>query len=236
LRLKRYILREYGSWGVAVLSYLAGLSATGGLTPAGITAFVAIVLCINSKQAITGWLRSKGRDSQKSFAVFVSQIVIAMVLMVSIAWHSLTAVLPFLVIPAAYLLLFRLKGEHFILTEITGFFLLAFAAPVAELAASGRIDVRLYIAVAVFFTAGVFKVRVQFTRRGAYRVLMVVYLAFAASIYHLLALPLIALVPLADNMVFAVTLYKAKLRTAGWLEVAKGALFVVLIAATYVGR
>ncbi len=236
MRLKRYILREYGSWGVAVLSYLAGLSAAGVLSPAGITVFVAVALCINSKQALTRWLKSEGRDSKKSFAVFASQIVIAMLLMASIAWHSLAAVLPFLVIPGAYLLFFRLKGEHFILTEIMGFFLLAFAAPIAELAVSGRIDVRLYIAVAVFFTAGVFKVRVQFTRREAYRVLMVVYVAFAASIYHLLALPLISLVPLADNLVFAVTLYKTKLRTTGWLEVAKGALFVVLIAATYVGR
>jgi YwiC-like protein len=235
LRIKRYILREYGSWGVAVLSYLAGLSAAGGLSPSGVAVFVAVVLCINSKEALTRWLRSEGRDSQKSLAVFVCQIVIAMLLMVSVAWHSLAAVLPFLVLPA-YLLFFRFKGEHFILTEITGFLFLAAAAPFAELAASGRVDVRLYIAVAVFFTAGVFKVRVQFTRRDAFRVLMVVYLAFAASIYHLLALPLIALVPLADNLVFALTLYKAKLRTAGWMEVAKGALFVVLIAAAYVGR
>jgi hypothetical protein len=221
---------------VAVLSYLAGLSAAGKFSPREIAVFIAIVLYINSKRALTHWLRSKGQDSRKSLAVFISQVAVATLLMLGVVWQVLALVLPSLVVPAAYLLFFRLKGEHFIITEITGFFLLAVAAPLAQFAASGLIDVRLYIAVAIFFTAGVFKVRVQFARREAYRVLMVVYLGFAASIYHFLALPIIALVPLADNLVFAATLYKVKLRTAGWLEVAKGALFVVLIAATYGGQ
>ncbi|MEJ2685143.1 MAG: hypothetical protein P8Z71_12200 [Candidatus Sulfobium sp.] len=230
MRIRRYILREYGSWCVAVLSYLAGLSVGRQFSPGAAAVFMSVVLCVNSKQALTHWLRSKGPDSRESLAVFISQIMIATLLMGIVTWDSLAAVLPFLVIPAAYLLLLRLRGEHFILTEMTGFFLLAVAAPLAEFASSGRIDIRFYIAVAVFFAAGVFKVRVQFTGRGAYRILMVIYLAFAASIYHILELPLIALVPLSDNLVFAAAPYKVKLRTAGWLEVAKGMLFVVLIS------
>lgn len=230
MSIKKYILREYGSWGVTLLSYLAGLSVAGRFGSGSIAVLVAAALCINSKQALTQWFRGKGRDSRRSLSVFVLQILIAVPLLLGVAWHNLSTLLPFLGIPAAYILFFRLKGEHFILTEIAGFFLLAFAAPLAELAASRSFDVRLYVAVAVFFTAGVFKVKVQLTRRSTYRLLMVAYVALALAVYHLLALPLIALVPLFDNLVFAATIYKVRLRTSGWIEVSKGVLFVLLIA------
>lgn len=218
------------------MSYLAGLSAAGQFSSGAIMVFMAIVLYVNSKQALTHWLKREGRDSRNSLGVFVLQAVCATLLTLGVVWHSLTAVLPFLAIPAAYLLFSRMKGEHFILTEVTGFFLLAVAAPLAELAASGHIDLNLYIGVAVFFTAGVFKVRVQLTKSQGYRILMVVYLVFAALVYQLLALPLVALLPLADNLVFTAILYKVKLRTAGRLELAKGVLFVILIAAAYGGH
>lgn len=231
--MNRYILREYGSWGVAVLSYLAGLSAAGRAGAGAAAAFAAVVLYVNSKSALMQCLRNKGRDFRKSLALFLVQVAIATFLAVAAVQQTVTAVLPFLILPAAYLLLLRLRGEHFILTEVAGFFLLAVSAPLAELSASGNMDGRLYLAVAIFFTAGVFKVRVQFTRRNAYRILMAAYTAFAASIYHFLDLPLIALVPLAENLVFAATLYRVKLRITGWLEVAKGALFVAIIAAFY---
>lgn len=233
---KRYILREYGSWCVMILAYLAGVSAAGRFNVDSIAVLAAIVFYVNSKQALTRWFRSKGPDSRRPLAVFLAQIIVATLLMAGVALHYLATVLPFLGIAAAYLFFFRFRGEHFILTEITGFFLLAAAAPLAELGASGIFDVRLYIAVAVFFTAGVFKVRVQFTRLDMYRILMAAYLAFALTIYYLLAVPFVALIPLLDNLYFAATLYKVRLRTAGWLEVAKGALFVVLISAAYGGH
>ncbi|MEJ2697150.1 MAG: YwiC-like family protein [Candidatus Sulfobium sp.] len=234
--MKRYILKEYGSWGVAVLSYLTGLSAGGRFSPGAAAVFAALVLYVNSKQALTLWLRGKGPDSGKYIAVFLVQIGTGTLLIVSVAWHTFPAVLPFLIIPAAYLLLFLLKGEHFILTEIAGFFLLAVAAPFAELPASGSVDVTLYMAVALFFTAGVFRVRMQFTRQNTYRILMVAYLVLAASIYQFLALPLIALAPLTDNLVCAATLYKVRLRTAGRLELGKGLMFVVLMTVAYAGH
>ena len=215
------------------MSFLAGVSAAGSFNGGTLAVFMAAVLYVNSKQALTQWFRSRGPDSGKSFVVFIAQIVIATLLIAGVAKNDLPVFLPFLLLPAAYLFFFRLRGEHFILTEITGFSLLAVAAPFAEYAASGKIDVKLYLATAVFFTAGVFKVRVQFTKRDLYRILTAAYLAFAVTIYYLLALPLVALLPLLDNLFFAVVLYKVKLRTAGWLEVAKGALFVALIAASH---
>lgn len=236
MRLRQYILKEYGSWCVAVLCYLAGLCVGSQFGPDAVAVFAAVILCVNSKQALTHWLRSKRRDSRESLAVFVSQIMIAALLVGTATWDSLTAFLPFLVMPVAYLLLLFLMGEHFILTEITGFFLIAVAAPLAEFASSGLIDVKLYIAVAVFFAAGVFKVRLQFTGRGVYRLLMVAYVVLVSYVYHFLDLSLVPLLPLFDNLVFAAAPYKVRLRTAGRLEVVKGVLFVALIAAVWAGH
>lgn len=221
---------------MAVLCYLAGLCAGPQFVPGAVAVFAAVILCVNSKQALTRWLRSKGRDSRESLAVFVSQIIIAALLVGTTTWGSLAAFLPFLVVPAAYLLLLLLLGEHFILTEITGFFLIAVAAPLAEFASSGLVDVKLYVAVAVFFAAGVFKVRLQFTGRGVYRLLMVAYLVLVSSVYHILDLSLVPLLPLLDNLVFAAAPYKVRLRTAGRLEVVKGVVFVALIVAVWAGH
>lgn len=221
---------------VAFLSCLTGLFVAGQISRGVIFVLPALVLYVNSKQALTHWLRSKGRNSLEPLTVFISQIMIATFLLGSVAWHDLPEILPLAVIPALYLSLWRLKGEHFLFTEITGFFLLALAAPLSEFASSGRIDMKLYAATAVFFAAGVFKVRLRLTRQNLYRILMIAYLVFAASIYHLLALPFILLVPLTDNMVFAGIPYKIKLRTAGRLEAAKGVLFVILIATFYGAR
>jgi hypothetical membrane protein len=43
-------------------------------------------------------------------------------------------------------------------------------------------------------------------------------------------MPVIILLPLIDNAIFSITLYKVKLKATGWLEVIKGMAFLVLIA------
>jgi hypothetical protein len=124
-------------------------------------------------------------------------------------------------------------GEHSILTEISGFVLLSLSSLFARLAASGVIDPALFIAVAVFFTAGVFKVRVQFKKGVAQRILMVIYIAFAFIVYQLIPIPVLALLPLIDNLIFSITLYRVKVRVTGWLEVLKGVIFLLLMALGY---
>jgi hypothetical protein len=137
------------------------------------------------------------------------------------------------VVPLAYLLCLRFLGEHSILTEISGFVLLSLSSLVASLATSGVIDPALFIAVAVFFTAGVFKVRVQFKKGMAQRIIMVIYVAFACIVYRLIPMPAFALIPLIDNLIFSITLYRVKVRVTGWLEVLKGVIFLLLMALSY---
>ncbi|MDH4233333.1 MAG: hypothetical protein OEW04_15045, partial [Nitrospirota bacterium] len=133
----------------------------------------------------------------------------------------------------AYLFCLKFLGEHSILTEISGFVLLSLSSLIAKFTTSGVIDPGLFIAASVFFTAGVFKVRVQFTKGMAQRILMVIYIAFAFTTYWLMHIPVLVLLPLTDNLIFSLTLYRAKLRVTGWLEVLKGVAFLLLMALSY---
>jgi hypothetical protein len=216
--LKKYILTEYGSWGVMTLSYLTGLFVSVTFSPKVIAAFIAFSLYINSKQAIMLWLRRVNSDSARPLTVFIIQVFAASVLLLSILGKSLVQMLPYASVPLLYLLFLRYLGEHSIFSEVAGFFLLALPALIVKLVASGLLDPVLYIAVAVFFTAGVF---------------MAVYLLFALSVYNVMAVPFVVLIPLLDNLFFSLTLYRVRLSATGWIEVLKGILFVFLMTYNY---
>jgi hypothetical protein len=226
--MKRYILKEYGSWSVMVMAYLAGIFAGGVFNLKTILSLLAISLFINSKQAFTFWTRHV--DSKKSAMIFFAQIAIASFMMIGILGEAVIKLLPYALIPVAYILLLHLAGEHAIITEICGFAILTLSSLMAKFVTTGTIDHRLYIAVAVFFTASVFKVRLQLKKEFPQRVSMILYAAFAVFVYYLIQMPVIILLPLIDNAIFSITLYKVKLKATGWLEVIKGMAFLVLIA------
>ena len=134
-----------------------------------------------------------------------------------------------LLVPVAYLICLKFLGEHSIITEIAGFVLLSLSALVAKLTTTGVIDPVLFTAVAVFFTAGVFKVRVQFSKGHACKgSLWSIYVGFAIAAYRLMHMPVLVLLPLIDNLVFSITLYRLKLRRdrmAGSAQ--RGCIFIV---------
>jgi hypothetical protein len=230
--MNKYLLKEYGSWGVMTLSFLTGVFAGGAAPMSLIPAYGAIGLLINSKQALTLWIR-RGSGSKMHAGVFFAQVVPAALVLFSLLGEGVLTLLPFAAIAAVYVMLNRLAGEHSIFTEIAGFASLSIAAPVSRLLSSGQADYRLYAAVAAFFCAGVFKVRVQFRKRILDRVVMGLYLLVASMIYYLIRAPLIALLPLGDNLVFAIVPYRTRLRTTGWTEIFKGACFLLLMALYY---
>jgi hypothetical protein len=229
----RYLLKEYGSWGVMTLSYLTGILVDGIVSWKLIPAFTAISLLINSKQALTLWLRGQRPASDRHMAVFFVQVGLASIILLPLLVGAVTKFLPYAAVPLLYILLNRFAGEHAVYTEAAGFALLALAALIAKFLCTGQIDPRLYISVAVFFCAGVFKVRIQLRKRIWERSAMGLYLVFAAAVYYVIKAPFVALLPLADNLIFALTLYKIKLRTTGWTEVMKGGTFLVLMSLFY---
>ncbi len=227
---KNYFLKEYGSWSVLIIAFLSGLIASRSFTWQTVPVFLSLCLLINSKQALTKWVREKKR---KPALVFLAQLAAATVILIAVLGEDVPRLLPLLVFPAAYLLMSRFAGEHFILTEVLGFVLISLAAVLAKFTVTGGVDVRLFVAVAFYFTAGVFKVKTLLLKKMRDRVLTVLYVVLAAFAYRGFHVSLIILLPLIDNLVAAALLYKIKLRTTGWIEVSKSILFLVLMAIFY---
>jgi hypothetical protein len=231
--LKQYILREYGSWGVMTLSYFTGLVVSGRATPGALAVFISLALYINSKQAFVLWMRRRGVKPSRSLAAFVVQVLVATLMLLPVLWGCLGPLMPYVLAPLVYLFCLKFLGEHSIFTEISGFVLLSLSALVSKVATIGVIDPALFTTVAIFFAAGVFKVRVQLKKGILNRVLMVIYIGCALAVYRLIHTPVLVLLPLIDNLIFSITLYQAKLRMTGWLEVLKGVVFLLLMAYSF---
>jgi hypothetical protein len=228
---KGYLLKEYGSWSVLAIAYLIGIGVSRGLTWLALPVFFALGLLINSKQAFTKWMRQKGDG--RSLAVFLGQVFVATVVLLAVFGSDVPRLLPLLVIPAAYLISNRFAGEHFVITELLGFTLISLAAVLAKFLITNGLDVRLFVAVALYFTAGVFKIKAVLLKKTMDRVLTVLYVLFAVVVYRGFHLSLLLLLPLLENLVAASTLYKVRLQTTGWIEVAKSLAFLLLMLMYY---
>ncbi len=228
---KGYLLKEYGSWSVLIVAYLAGLVVSRGFDWKAVPLFLGLGLLINSKQAFTAWSRRK--EDRKSLIIFLGQVIIASAILFAIFGREVPRLLPLVLFPTAYLLMNKFAGEHFFLTEVTGFALISLAAVFAKFLMTGGVDVRFFVAIALYFSAGVFKVKALLRKKPQDRVLAALYVIFAVFVYRGFHIPVIILLPLFDNLVVAAAPYNVKLKTTGWIEVGKSLLFLVLMAALY---
>ena len=226
-----YFLNEYGSWSVLIIAYLIGLGVSHAFSWMAMPLFLALGLLINSKQAFMRWVRRTG--DRTSLAVFLGQIAAAVVVLVGIFQGEIPRLLPLLVFPTLYLFMNKLKGEHFILTEVLGFTLLSLAAVLAKFLLTDGLDIRLFLGVALYFSVGVFKIKAVLLKKKKDRILTAIAVVVAAVVYHLLHLPIIILLPLVDNLIVAAVLYRVKLRTTGWIEVAKSLMLLGLFISYY---
>ena len=224
---KGYILKEYGSWSVLTVALIIGLGVSGSFPWQAIPLCLALGLLINSKQAYTKWIRKAG--DRTPLIVFLGQVAIAAVILFALFRGSIPQLLPLLIFPAAYLLTNRFAGEHFVVTELLGFALLSLAAVLAKFLVVQGVDVRLFVAAALYFTAGVFKVKAVLFKKMRDRVLTVLYVVFAVYAYRRFHIASIVLLPLVENVIMAVTLYKVRLQTTGWIEVVKSLAFLGLM-------
>lgn len=214
-----------------IVAYLVGAGVSHAFTWLLIPLFAALALLINSKQAFMKWLRKA--EDRKSFFIMLGQLLVAAVILAVIFKSDIPRLLPLLVIPVLYLLSNRFVGEHALLTEFFGFALISLAAVLAKFLLTSGVDVRLFIGVALYFTAGVFKIKAVILKKTQDRVLAVLYVFFAVIVYRRFYIPVIILFPLLDNLIVAATLYKVRLQTTGWIEVAKSFLFLVLFVYYY---
>ncbi len=229
--MNRLFLKEYGSWSVMVISYLTGLFIhRGSFDVTAISVFLALALFINSKQAFTLWYRQKERMYLWGF---VAQSLVASMVLLLIFGESILRLLPFCSVPLLYMVFFVYRGEHSLLTELLGFATLSLAALLGAFVATVEVDYRLYIATFTFFAAGVFKVRVQLRKGLKERVGMLIYAVVAILVYNIIGVSLFILLPIIDNAVHAITLYKTRLKVTGWIELSKSVLFMLLVLYLY---
>lgn len=214
-----------------LISALTGLFVNRGIYIEGISAILALSLFTNSKLALTRW--SREGYNKVHLLSFILQVLAGVLILLFIIGEQIIKLLPYASIPALYLLLLLFAGEHKIYTEVIGFATLTLSSLIVKFASTGIADLTLYIAVAIFFIAGVFKVRVQLSKGLIWRILMILYTALSLFIYHLIEIPLIVLLPLLDNLIFSITLYRVKLKVTGWIEVSKGIAFLLLILFLY---
>lgn len=221
----RYLLKEYGSWSVMILSFLIGILISWTFNLSSFLSLLSVSMFINSKQAFTVWIRQK---KPNAVYIFLGQVIVGSLFIILVFSSETLRLIPFAIIPLLYVASLYLLGEHAVFTELLGFATLTIAAPLARFSASGLIDIPLYVATAIFFMAGVLKVRIQLRKRLTDRFIMISYIVISIIVYSLIKIPVILLLPLMDNLIFALTLYRVRLATTGWIEVAKSVTFVVL--------
>ncbi len=224
--MKKFLLREYGSWTVMLLSYSLGLDYSAGW-PVIFAGLLGTGLLINSKQALTLWFRQRNRSD--ALGALVVQVTGGALVLIVAGGPGLFRLLPWGLIPLLYLISLMVAGEHRIYTEVLGFATLTLSVILGQFLTTGDVSPVLYLGVATFFIAGVFKVRVHLRKGKKERIMMVAYLVCLLVVYNLSGLPVIPLIPLVENLLHALGLYRQKLRTVGWMEVLKGMVFVILI-------
>ncbi len=228
--MKKYLLKEYGSWAVAATAFVAGLQGSAFSAGKIALAVICCFLIINSKEAFSKWV--KFRDI-KGGVLFSLQLVAGALIFLYITGKDITGFLPFATVPVCYLLFFKLKGEHFIVTEVLGFMVLSLTVLVSFYISTEKTGYIIYLIVALYFAAGVFKVRMQLRKDAMYRVVSFLYLLFVVVVYKLINVSLVLSVPLIDNLVFLLKPYRIKLKQTGWIELVKSVLFVILLFSFY---
>lgn len=231
------VVKEWGSWAVFVSSVLAAL-VPGLLTRpwetgrdfVNVTAltFIGLAFLINSKNPLTSALRARG--NKKEYVLwFMFFSVSGLALLMPFLIGGIRSFAIFSVLVLSYgILLYRGK-EHSLFAEFNGFALLTLAAPVIYFTVTGVLSLKLYAAVLLFFSAGVFKVRVRTRKTVKSRWIMALYCAVAIILYSLMNISVIILLPLIENLISVIFMREEKLRITGYTELIKGVIFIILV-------
>jgi len=231
------LVKEWGSWVVFGSSCLAAIAAgfstqareagsgTGVIT---ISAVAGIFFLINTKPPLVAAIRAKGAKGGH-IAWFLVFTAAGLLLLAPCLRSGIDRFAPFFILALSYVWFVWSGKEHHVFAELNGFALLTASAPLVYFATTGMVSMKLYAAVFLFFAAGVFKVRVRIRKTLFYRVLMIAYCALILNIFRVLHINLILLVPFAENIISALWLREERLKTTGYIELAKSIIFVVLI-------
>ncbi len=230
------VVKEWGSWVVYISSLLAAFAValhspgqTGrGLPAVLIPTILGLTFIINSKNPLSSTIRTKGRQQEHiNWLLFFS--ITGLILLFPFLIEGLKFFWFFSLLAASYTVLLLFGKEHHIMTELNGFALLTLSAPVVYFTITGEMSMKLYLALFLFFAAGVMKVRVRLKKSLFFRVMMVLYCAAALAVFYLSDISLLLLLPLIENIVSVILMKEEKLKVTGYIELTKGVGFIFLI-------
>lgn len=238
------IVKEYGSWAVFIFSCMAGL-IIGLLTRPWQTGkdfsmdtlltILGLMLLINSKNPLSSALRTKSESTRtegqkkEHLLWFMFFSLVGFVLLTPFLTNGIKTFLFFSPFVLSYMILLSRGKEHYLLTELNGFALLALSAPIIYFVITGEMSLRLYLAVFIFFAAGVLKVRVRIKKTLAYRWLMIFYCTASLVFFYYLDISVVVLLPLLENIISVLWMREEKLKTTGNAELIKGVIFTILL-------
>jgi hypothetical protein len=173
-------------------------------------------------------LRTKGKQKEH-FLWFLFFGLTGLLLLAPFLVEGIKSFWIFSLLAVSYVTLLSMGKEHHIITELSGFALLTLSAPVVYFALTGELSMKLYLAVFIFFAAGVLKVRVRLKKTYFFRVIMVLYCAAAAAVFYLFDISILLLIPFVENIISVILMREERLKMTGYTELIKGVLFIILI-------
>ncbi len=230
-------VREWGSWAVFISSWMAALIAGLRVRPwetgrefgfLTVCTILGLTFLINSKNPLTSALKTKGQNKE-SVLWFLFFFSVGITLLVPILREGIQDFWLFSLLVFSYSMLLLAGKEHHIIAELNGFAMLTLSAPIVYYAVTGEVAMNLYVAVTLFFSAGVIKVKVRLKKTLFYRWIMAFYCVVAAVVYSLLNISLLILLPLIENVISVLVMRDEKLKTTGNTEMVKGIIFVILL-------
>ena len=231
------LVKEWGSWVVFGASCLAAVAAGFSVQTreAGsdtlmitIATIAGLFFLINTKPPLVAAIRAKGTKSAHIvwFLVFTAT---GLLLLSPFLRTGIERFAPFSILALSYVWFVWSGKEHHVFAELNGFALLTASAPILYFVITGMVSMKLYAAVFLFFGAGVLKVRVRIRKTLFYRGLMIAYCTVIVTVFYVLHMKIILLAPFAENIISALRLREEKLKTTGYIELAKSIIFVMLI-------
>lgn len=244
--------REHGAYGMAITSFVIGSVIGGRLMLATFTTIAGILLLIMAKFPVQMLFQRRSIDVQlrKKFALWGFIFTHSGLLFFLPIYHKLSerALLVVAIFAISHLILYfllmLLRKERTIFAEVIGISALSLSGTFGYYASSGadsQTAILIWMLSSLYYTASIFKVRSMLFMEGRdfYRRLSLIYPIFCVIIISGLAMVnliqfsvLLSLLPLLDNILVQFKKGKIDIRKTGWLEVAKSAVFGIILILT----
>ncbi len=228
------VVKEHGSWVVFILSSISaiftGIDGSMDEIPylkLSLT-ILGLAFLINSKKPLATAIKTEA-ERTLNICWFLFFSLCGLIMTLPFLFVRIEQFLIFIPLIIIYVILLLRGREHSLIAELIGFSLLCVSAPVIYFVLTGNFSYRLYLVVFMFFTAGVFKVRVRLKRNIQYRVMMLIYCLMVFMVFKYLDVPTIILLPIIENVLTSLWIREEKLKTTGQIELIKGIVFTLLL-------